>query len=279
MSIRVVTDSLGDIPSDVAQELGIAIIPATLIFGREVYRDRVDLNTDQFYAKLAASKVFPTTSIPPLNEFSDVYDSLAQEAAEILVITVGSSFSGIYNAAVRAVSEMKRKCRIEVMDSRSGCMQEGLLVIAAARAINQGASLDEAIALTRHNMTRIEIRFAFDTLEYLRRGGRIGKIQSFLGSVFKVHPVTTIKDGEAFPVARERSRAAAIDHLCRFALEFSRIEEMAIEDATTPEEAEAIADRLSAKYPRERIYRSKVSPVIGAHVGPHVLGVTVLGDR
>lgn len=279
MSIKVITDSLSDIPSDVARELGITVIPASVIFGREILRDRVDLTTDQFYSRLATGSVYPTTAVPPLSEFTDAYDRLAQEAEELLVITVSSSFSGIYSAAKKAADEMKLKRQVTVIDSGGGCMQEGLLVITAAKAIRGGATLDEAVALLKRNMSRIEIRFAFDTLEYLKRGGRIGKVQAFLGSALKVHPITTIKDGAAYPVDRVRSRAAAIEHLCRFAASFSRIEELAIEDATTPEEVELIVERLSSGFPRERIYRSNVSPVIGAHVGPHVLGITVLGDR
>jgi len=125
-------------------------------------------------------------------------------------------------------------------------------------------------------MRRVHVRMAFDTLEYLKRGGRIGAAQAFLGSVLKVNPILTIKDGETAPIARTHSRKQAIEHLCEFAMSFPHIEEMAIEDATTQDEAEMLAERLSAKFPRERIYRSKISPVVGTHVGPHVLSVVVL---
>ena len=120
---------------------------------------------------------------------------------------------------------------------------------------------------------------AFDTLEYLKRGGRMGKAQAFLGSVLKVHPILGTRDGEVYPFARERSRAKAIDYLYNFAANFSHIDEMAIEDATTPDEAEMLVEHLGSTFPKERIYRSKVSPVVGAHVGPRVLAVSVLGDR
>jgi DegV family protein with EDD domain len=120
---------------------------------------------------------------------------------------------------------------------------------------------------------------AFDTLEYLKRGGRIGKAKALLGSMLKINPVLGIKDGEVFPFGQERSRAKAIDHLYSFAMSYSQIDELAVEDATTPDEAEALVERLGAKFPKERIYRSKFSPVIGTNVGPHVIGVAVLGDR
>ena len=153
------------------------------------------------------------------------------------------------------------------------------LRISAAKVAQAGARLDEVVEVVRTNMRRIDLRIAFDTLEYLKRGGRIGTAQAFLGSMLKVNPILTIKDGYTEAVTKTRSRAKAIDHLCNFALSFSRIEEMAVEDAATPDEAELLVERLSAKFPKERIYRSKVSPVVGTHVGPHVLGVTVLGDR
>jgi DegV family protein with EDD domain len=158
-------------------------------------------------------------------------------------------------------------------------MAEGLLVIAAAKAALAGKNLDDIIRLTEANIPRTEMRMAFDTLEYLKRGGRIGKAKALMGSVLKVNPIIGIKNGETFPIRNERSRAKALEYLYQFVMAYSHIEELAIEDATTPGEADALAERLHGKFPRERIYRSKVSPVIGANVGPSVIGVAVLGDK
>ncbi len=279
MTVKIVTDSLADIPSEVAQELGITIIPVNVLFGTESYRDGVDLTTDQFYDKLVRSKTLPTTSVPPPGAFVEVYDRVAQETDGIVVITVSHKLSATYETASRSVELMKQKCRVEVIDSLLVVMAEGLIVITAAKAAKAGASFDEVMDVARRNIPRTEVRMAFDTLEYLKRGGRIGAAQAFLGSILKINPVLTLKDGEIHPVARERSRARAIDHLCNFAASFSHIDEVAVEHATTPDEAEILIERLSSKFPKERIYRSKASPVIGAHVGPSVLAVSVLGDR
>ncbi len=279
MKVKIVTDSLGDIPSEVAEELGITVIPINVIFGTINYRDGVDLTTDQFYEKLEDSGVFPTTIVPPLGRFADTYDKVAEETNQIAVITSSHKLSASYETAILARERMKRKCRVEVIDSLSAVMAQGLIVIAAARAAKKGASLDELMALTRKNIPRADVRMALETLEYLRRGGRIGKAQAFLGTMLKIIPILGIKDGEAFPFVREHSRARAIEHLYEFATGFSHIEEMAVEHATTPDEAEMLVKRLKAKFPKTRIYLSKVSPVIGAHVGPRVLGVAVLGDR
>jgi DegV family protein with EDD domain len=279
MAVKIITDSLGDIPSEVAEELGITVIPINVIFGTLSYRDGVDMTTDQFYDKLTRSKVFPTTIVPPLGVFVDAYERLAQETDEIAVITNSHKLSASYEAALQAKELMKRKCWVEVVDSLWAIMAQGLIVIAAAKAAKAGANINEVVGIVRNNIPRADVRMAFDTLEYLSKGGRIGKAKTFLGTVLKVVPILGIKDGEVYPFTREHSRARAIDYLYNFATSFSHIDEMAVEDATTPDEADELAKRLSSRFPKERIYRSKVSPVVGAHVGPHVLGVAVLGDR
>jgi DegV family protein with EDD domain len=171
---------------------------------------------------------------------------------------------------------MKGKCRLEIIDSLSAMVGLGLIVISAAKAAKAGASLDEVIDVVRSSMGRVDFRLAFDTLEYLRKGGRIGTAQAFLGSALKVNPILTIRDGLTEGVTRVRCRAKAIDYLGDFVMGFPDVEEIAIEDATTPDEAEILAERLGSRFPRERVYWMKVGPVIGTHVGPHVLGVGVL---
>jgi len=277
MTVKIVTDSVSDIPPEIASELGITVVPLFLHFGTETYRDRIDLAPEEFYYKLIHSKIVPTTAAPSPGSFVEVYDKLAKETDGILVITLG--FGATYENAVKGIELIKGKCRVEVVNSRKAIMAQGLVVIATAKTANGGASLNEAVDITQHNIQRVDFRAAFDTLEYLRRGGRIGKVQAFLGSMLKVNPIITIRDGEVCPAARPRSRAQAINYLYDFAMSYSRIEEMAIEEATTHDESEMLADRLSSKFPKERIYRSKMSPVIVTHTGPRAIAVSVLGDR
>lgn len=280
MAVKVVTDSTSDLTPEIASELGITVVPLNVYFGTEIgtetYRDGVDLTTEDFYRKLEQSKTLPTTSAPAPGTFAEVYDKLVKETDEILTITISSKLSATYKAAVDGKELRKSKAQLEIIDSLSAIAGLGLIVISAAKAAKAGASLDEVIDVVRSSMGRVDFRMAFDTLEYLRRGGRIGTAQAFLGSMLRVNPILTIKDGYTEAVARTRCRAKAIDYLCDFAMSFPHIEEMAIEDGTASDEAEMLAERLSTKFPKERIYRTKVSPVVGTHVGPHVLAVSVL---
>jgi DegV family protein with EDD domain len=275
--VKIVTDSTSDLPGEVAKELGITVVPLYINFGSETYHDGIDLTTDEFYPKMVNNPdIIPTTSTPAPADFAEVYDRLGGD--EILVMTISRKLSASYGSAQKALEIRKSRNRIALVDSRLSLMGLGLIAIAAAKAAKKGANLKKVLALTEKNIPRLDMRIAFDTLEYLRRGGRIGKAQAFFGSLLKVNPILTIKDGEVYPAARERSRAKAIDYLVNFAAEYAHIEEMAVEDATTPDEADILVERLGAVFPVEKIYRSKVSPVIGAHVGPRVLSVMVLGE-
>jgi DegV family protein with EDD domain len=279
MTVRVITDSLGDIPAEVAKKLDITIIPINVIFGRINYRDGVDLTTEQFYDKLAASKVLPTTIVPSLGRYADAYNELAEETGDILVVTNSQKLSASYETALLAKERMEKRCRVEVIDSKTAILAQGLLVITAAQAAKERAKLDKILEDVRSNIPRVHTRMALDTLEYLRQGGRIGKARTYLGTMLKVNPILGIRDGEVYPFAREHSRARALDSLYDFAAGFSRVDEIGVEDATTPDEAGELAQRLEAKFPGQPVYRSKVSPAVGVHVGPGVLGVAVLGDR
>ena len=279
MTVKIVTDSVADLPSQVVNELGITVIPLNVRFGTEVYRDGIDLTAEQFYDRLVHGKTLPVTSVPSPGTFAEAYDKLAEEADEILAIIVSAKLSGTYEVALQSIGLMKRKCRVEVIDSQWAVMAEGFIVISAAKAAISGANLDELVDLARSNISRVDFRAAFDTLEYLRRGGRIGAAQALLGSMLRVNPIITIKDGVVHPAARERSRAKAIGYLYSFAMSFSRIEAMSVEDAATPEEAEKLVERLGSKFPKEQIYRSRTTPVIGTHTGPGLLLLAVLGDK
>jgi DegV family protein with EDD domain len=279
MPVKIVTDSVADIPAQIVQELGITVIPVLVRFGEETYRDGIDMTTDQFYEKLVKSEVMPTTSVPSLDMFARTYAKLAEETDEILAIMLSAKLSGLYNAALQSAQLVEGNCRIMVVDSGCAVMAQGFVVIKAARAAKDGATLDEILEIVRQNLPRVEMRAAFDTLEFLKRGGRIGKAQAFMGSVLKINPVITLKDGVVEPAGRARSRSKAIDLLYDFAAGYSHIEELAVEGAACPEDVDHMVERLSAIFPKERILRSRTTPVIGTHTGPGLLLVAVMGDK
>jgi len=277
--VAIMTDSIADLPVHVAGELGITVVPLIVRFGTDVYRDGLDLTPEQFYEKLKRSKALPVTSAPSPATFVDAYDKLAEKTSQILVITLTSKLSATYQVALQSVGLMKKQCRVEVLDSTWAVMAQGFVAIAAARAAQGGASIDEVLDVARHTIHRVDLRGAFDTLEYLERGGRIGKAQAFLGSLLKVNPVIGMRDGEVFPYARERSRAKAIDHLYNFAASFGNLEGLSVEYATDFDEANNLLQRLRSKFPQVPIYLSRVSPVIGTHTGPGLILVSGFGDR
>ncbi len=276
MSVRIVTDSLSDITSDMAGKLGITVVPVYVRFGENLYKDRIDMTTEEFYQRLVQSTVLPTTTQPSPGDFLEVYKRLARETDEVLVITLSSKLSGTYQSAHQATKMMEGKCRIEVIDSELVVMGLGLVVMAVARAAQGGAGLGELKELTRSAMARSHSLMFFDTLKYLAKGGRIGKAQGLLGAMLSVKPLLTIRGGEVHPVTRVRSRAAGLDYLCDFVAGFKKIESLAVEHATTPDEADKLAERLGKLYPRDSILKSTVSPVVGTYVGPHVLSVSLL---
>lgn len=276
MAVKVVTDSLSDITSDMAEGLGVTLVPLTVFFGHEAFLDRVTISTDDFYRRLIHGNVWPTTTQPPPKDFADVYDKLAEETDEILVITLSSKLSGTYQSAIGAKDMLTKKCRVEVIDSLTVVMGLGLVVIAAATEAQKGTSLDDMVKFVHRAIERSHFIAYFDTLKYLAKGGRIGRAQGLLGSMLSIKPILTIKEGEMSPVTRLRSQAAGMDYLYNFVTGFPKIELLAVEHTTLPDEADKLVERLSQSYPSEIIYRSTVSPVLGTYAGPNAIAVTVL---
>ncbi|MFC2059723.1 DegV family protein [Chloroflexota bacterium] len=276
MTVKIVTDSLSDIKSDTAQELGITIAPLTVSFGKESFLDRITITTDEFYNRLLRDPNWPATTQPPPGDFINIYNKLAEETEEILVITLSSKLSGTYQSALNAKSMVENKCRIEVIDSLTVAMGLGLIVISAAKAARAGANLDDVVDLVHSAMSRSHLLAYFDTLKYLAKGGRIGKAQGLMGAMLSIKPILTVKDGEMSPLTRLRSQTAGMDYLYNSAASFPHIEELAVEHATTPNDADRLVERLNSIFPKERIYRSTISPVVGTYAGPGAMALTVL---
>ncbi|OGN99209.1 MAG: fatty acid-binding protein DegV [Chloroflexi bacterium RBG_13_51_52] len=277
MAVKIVTDTLSDITGDLAAQLGITVVPLYVRFGEEVYRDRVDISSEDFYRRLVNEPKLPSTTQPTPNDFAEVYRKLAQETDEILVIVVSSKLSGTYQSAMQAKEYVKDKCRIEVVDSMTVAMGEGLIVVSAVNAIKKGAGLDQAAEMVRKAHDRSHLIAYFDTLKYLAKGGRIGKAKEFLGAMLSVKQILTVRDGEMAPLTRVRSMRAGLDYLTSVVASYqNRIEGLAVEHTTNPEDADVLVERLDAIFPKARILRSIISPVIGTYSGPNAMALTIL---
>jgi len=270
-----VTDSTSDIPADLAQELGITVIPIYVIFGQKVYRDRVDIDVDEFYHRLAHGPVHPTTSVPSPQDFADAYNRLAAETDEIISIHVTSKLSGIYNSALAGIQLVGKKCRIEVVDSMSFSMGLGLSVLTAAREAQTRSNLDQVAALTHRTVLRVHSLIMADTLKYAVRAGRLSKAYGLVGTALRVRALLGMRDGDVFLAGLARTRAKALERMYQFAAGFPKVKEIALGYTTEYNDAKNLAERLNTAFPEAPIYVARVGPAVGVYGGPGGMGIGV----
>ena len=288
MAVKVVTDSASDLPQDLAHSLGITIVPLSVSFGTEAFKDGVDLSADEFYRRLVEGGELPKTSLPSVGDFVSVYERLGQEADGIVSVHVSSKVSGTFNSAVQAIATLnpeivgtqgKREltCTIEAVDTNQASMGVGMVAIAAAREAQRGAGLEEVASVARRAVSRCECMALFDTLEYLEKGGRIGKAGALVGKLLRIRPMIIIRDGEVHELAKERTRKKGISRLQRETREFAPLEAMAVMHSTTPDDARMVARDLGDLLPdgQEPII-ARFGPVIGTYTGPGALGIGLM---
>jgi DegV family protein with EDD domain len=276
MTVSIVTDSGSDIPPEVAQKLGISIVPLTVSFGKEIYREGVDISAKEFYSKLVQSKELPKTSQPSVASFIDVYETLAQQGNDIISIHFSKKLSGTYNAALLAKEAVRENCHIEVLDSESASMGLGLTVIAAAKAIYGGASFQETIDIVHRNISRVHLVALLQTLEYLEKGGRLGKGKALLGSLLHVKPLIAVREGEVQPFGIARTTKGALQRLYDFVNALLHIRGLSIMYTTVSQEVEILAKWLAPLFPRDRIIITQVGTTLGTHTGPGTVAVAAL---
>jgi len=272
MTVKIITDSTADLPPQVAQELGITVVPVYLRFGEKVYRDGIDMGHDEFYRKLAEGSVQPATSQPTPADFAYAYKKLSKESDEMVSIHVTGKLSGTCNAALQGSRELVESgCRIEVIDSLSTSMGLGMIAMAAARSAGAGENLQAVRDEVMEVIPRIRLFGVFDTLKYLARSGRIGKAKALLGSVLNVKPVLAMRDGELVPAGLVRTRSRGIDRLYEMLKNALNIQELAIVHSTTPDEAASLKERIASIFDRKAIHISRLGPALGVHGGPGAL--------
>ena len=275
MAIKIVTDSTADLSPELIKELGITVVPLYVCFGKDVYRDREEINEDDFYQRLLQDPTHPTTTQPTPQDFAEVYRQLSSEADGIISIHISEKLSGTCNSALQGKKLMENGCPIEVIDSKTTSMALGLLVIAAADIAKTEKSLPQVVEAVKQIVSSIELLVLFDTLKYLAKGGRIGKAKSLLGSVLSVRPILTIKDGEFMPVGQVRSRSKGIERLVDFVKDTSDIEDLAVVHSTTPDEAKSLAKRIGLVLHPKQVRIARLGPVLGVHGGPGVLVIAL----
>lgn len=277
MTVRVVTDSVSDLPPAIAEELGITIVPANVHFGTQVFKDGVDLTTDEFFDKLFNGPDFPTTSQPSVGEFVDAYTRVAEDADAIVSVHVSSKVSGTFNSAEQGADRVDVECPIEVLDTLQASMGVGLITMAAARAANSGASMEEVVEVANDATARAQCVVLLDTLEYLQRGGRIGKARALVGTLLKIKPLITIRDGEVHDFAKERTRRKAITRLQRAAQDLSPFTSASVMYSTSRDEADSLAESIRPLMTGdEEPIVVRFGPALGTYVGPDSLGLVVL---
>jgi DegV family protein with EDD domain len=275
MSVRIVTDSSADLPASLRAALGITVVPITVNIGAERLRDGVDIDHETFYRRLEESAIHPSTSQPTPQQFADAYAGI-DPASEIVSIHAAEELSGTINAARQAASASPR--RIAVIDGRSTSMGLGLTVLAAARLATAGASFDEVVATANREVAHAAVWFTVDTLEFLARGGRIGRAKRLLGAMLRIKPLLTVRNGAVEPVAQLRTRAQAVEALARHAEERRPLAALSVAYSTDAGAAQSLADELARRdlLPRDAILITRLGPAIGTHVGPGCLSVAVL---
>jgi fatty acid kinase fatty acid binding subunit len=273
VGVRVVTDSSCDLPVARAAELGIEIVPLTIRFGNQEYVDRVELSNEEFWAKVATSDVLPETAAPSAGAFEETFQRLAAEGAHgILCVNLSSRLSATMQSAQVAAKALKGTCPVEVVDSLSVSMGLGLQCINAARRAEEGATLDAIARAAEDQALRTRLFGALDTLEHLRRGGRIGAAQALLGGMLSIKPVIEVRDGAVAEAGKVRTRSKSLQLLAGKVAEASAPQQVFVFDAMAPDIDEMIA-LLEPTVARDQIEFGRIGPVIGTHAGPRTIGV------
>lgn len=277
MAVRIVTDSTSDIPRDRAAQLGIELAPLIVLFGDEEFQDGIDLTGDQFYQKLTSTNVAPTTSAPSVGTFQEAYRKVIREGADaVLELSLANKLSATYGNAIQAAKTVSAETGvpIEVVDSGTVSGALGMPTEILANEARQGASFDELKEHAQSMFKRVRLYAALDTLEYLKRGGRIGGASALIGSLMNVKPLVEVRDGEVLGLERVRTRSKAQERVGQIAASQGEIEALAV--VRSNDEVGEQFTSIAKTFWSGPIYQYVLGPVVGAHAGPGAGGIIVL---
>lgn len=276
--VRIVTDSTADIPVETRERLGIEMVPLKVHFGEEAYRDYLDIKPEEFYGKLQQAKELPTTSQPSPVDFLNVYKQLLEDdpEADIISVHLSSSLSGTYQSAVLAKSLLEDQSNITIIDSRSASYGTGIIVEEMAKAALEGKGKEECLALFEPMRNGPRLYFLVDTLEYLQKGGRIGRASALVGSLLHIKPILSLDDtGTIYSVDKVRGQRKALSRIVElFEQDLKgKTIQLTIVHAEAPETAKMAAELIQEKFQVTDVRYAMLGPVIGTHVGPGTIGI------
>ena len=275
MAVKVVTDSTGDLPAEVVRDLDITVVPLNVHFGEESFQDGVDLDSDGFFQRLTTGTSLPKTSQPSVGAFLETYRGLLEAGHEVVSVHISAKLSGTMNSALQAREQLDAGPRLTVVDSQQVGLALGIVATAVAQAVKDGASHEEAVSMAPRVSERVRLFVLLETLEYLQRGGRIGRAQAFLGSLLHIRPILTVREGEVHPLERVRARKRGLERLCQLAAESGPLKQVGICHSTTPEDALALEEQMRPILADGRLIQARFGPVLGTHVGPGAIAITV----
>ncbi|RJX40994.1 DegV family protein [Paenibacillus pinisoli] len=278
--VRIVADSTSDIPAEVRERLGISMVPLKVLFGEDTYTDSITIQADEFYEKLKASPVLPTTSQPSPAEFSELYERLLDEDPDspIISIHLASILSGTYQSAVIAESMLERKADVTVIDSKSASYGIGLQVVKAAEMAQAGESKERILEEIERIQKDLQIYFLVDSLEFLHKGGRIGRASALIGSILNIKPILSLdENGGVYSVDKVRGSKKAMGRIAEMLKEKFGDEPVGIILAKTDnkETADELGNRVKEAINVKQVGYTTVGSVIGVHTGPGTSAVFV----
>ncbi|HHU31179.1 MAG: DegV family protein [Zhaonellaceae bacterium] len=273
--LKIITDSAADLSLEVAEEYGITVVPLAVNINEKSYRDRFDLTPAEFYKMLAKENALPTTSQVTPQAFYEIFQKLVDEGHEVLAIIFSSELSGTFQSSVIA-KDMVKTGRVEIFDTKGASVGHGLTVLEAARMAKEGKDLDIVLAKAKEMAGRMEHIFVVDSLDMLKKGGRISATQAFLGGMLNVKPVLQLKEGKIIPLDKVRGWKKALAKLINVMEERGRDFEqqvIGISHADYEEMAKDLAEQIKARFKVKDIFISEIGPVIGSHTGPGTIAL------
>jgi DegV family protein with EDD domain len=274
-SVGVVTDSTADLPAGLQERYGLACVPLVVNWDGQTYRDKIDLSTDEFYRRLRTSKSLPKTGAPSPAAFEEAFRQQLKEHDAVVGVSLPSKLSGTLDVARRA-AETVAPTRISIVDSGSVSIGQAWLVEAAARMSADGADPGDIVQRLEQLKPRLRIFCVLETLEFLQRGGRIGRARALVGTLLSVKPILAVRDGEVHPVERVRTMAGAVRRMVELVVGLGSVERLCVIQGAAEAHAQDIEHQLRARYPELTVEHGEIGPVLGTHAGPGVVGVGVL---